>query len=1527
MAGNRPGDWHVLDLDKDPTPGDPDRVRHLAQNLLDFADDVGEALRSVKGMADEDAVLKWAGKSAKAFGDEFSGVPKQLKKLKKSYEMAGDALAAYWPELERAQALADKALAKGREAQSDLSSAKSRLSSVDSWVTRANKEADKYKDDPAGSRDKEKPDEAKVRAATRDAQHAQSAQTSARSDVTSASGALDAAKKMAEDARKMREEAARTAKTKIDEASDAGIHNRKWWEEVGDWFSDNWDTIVAVCKVVVAVVGIIAMIIGGPILGAIVLIAALVVLADTLNKYAKGQASLWDVAFAALDCIPGGKGLTSLGKLAKGMRGLGKMGLKGMAMGIKGMGKNARLMGRQMKKLFTCGDPIDMATGQMVTSATDVQLDGVLPLLIERHHRTGTRSGRLFGRSWTSTLDQRLLLDATGVRFATADGMVLHYPIPEPGLELLPVEGPHWPLSWDGATGGELTVHQPHAGVTLRFRPLPGRPAGELPLAAVSDRNDNTMTIAYDATGLPTEVAHHGGYRIGVTTEHRRVTALTLLSAPDRPTLLRYGYDQDGNLAEIHDSSGRPQRLFYDDRRRVTGWEDRTGAWYRYTYDGEDRCVAAHGIDGVLDYTFAYDDEAHVTTAVNSLGHTTTYGFNDFYQLVAETDPLGHTVLQEWDQRDQLLSRTDELGRTIRLDWGPTGHLVGVRLPDGSASTVRHDDLGRPVETVTYDGAVTRQEWDERGNCSALTSADGAVTRFTRDRSGAVASVTDAVGAVTRFVNNAAGQPTSVTNPLGVVTHATYDAFGRRSSVTDPLGDTTRFAWTVEGRPAARTGPDGATESWTYDGEGNLLTHTDPMGRVTRNTYGPLGVLASRTTPDGARHTFTHDTELRLLQVTGPHGLTWDYTSDAAGRLVTESDFDGRTVSYVYDAAGQLLSRTNPLGQSTAFAYDEVGNQCEKTVDGRSTVYTHDSVGRVLRAAGPDVTLTYAYDAAGRVIGEAADGRALTTEYDVLGRPTRRTTPTGATTTYAYDAAGRRTALVASGHALHSAHDELGRETARGLGGGEVVLTRGWDAYHRPTSMRVTASGSAQPLADRTYTYQADGTPSSLFDRTTGLRAFEQDAAARVTAVRAADWSETYAYDAAGNQTRAEWPDGRPAPEARGVREHSGNRVTRAGSVHYEYDAAGRVVVRRRTRLSRKPDIWRYTWNGEDRLTSVTTPDGTVWRYVYDSLGRRVAKQRLAPGADTHPQAAPVVEEIRFTWDGPHLVEQTAPVPGRPEEVVLTWDRDGFAPVTQTERTLLADASQEVVDERFYAIVTDLVGTPTELVDETGGVGWRSSATLWGLTTGEPDAVTSTPLRFPGQYFDPESGLHYNNLRHYDPTTAAYISPDPLGLDAGPNPRAYVPNPLRWIDYLGLICHSRVLGKNLAADGRPVLAGQAAAHIVPSTLNRVVGRTADSRAILARYGVDIDEAANGIPLGHPRPHNFTHRNPFLLRLNEHLRDTEAAGLAAGLNNAQIGNSIRAELRTIGREVEHELSPGQMVNNLPAPTARWTRLTF
>lgn len=70
-------------------------------------------------------------------------------------------------------------------------------------------------------------------------------------------------------------------------------------------------------------------------------------------------------------------------------------------------------------------------------------------------------------------------------------------------------------------------------------------------------------------------------------------------------------------------------------------------------------------------------------------------------------------------------------------------------------------------------------------------------------------------------------------------------------------------------------------------------------------------------------------------------------------------------------------------------------------------------------------------------------------------------------------------------------------------------------------------------------------------------------------------------------------------------------------------------------RLSRKPDTWRYTWDAEDRLTSVTTPDGSLWRYQYDALGRRVAKRRLSDDGST------ILEQVSFTWDDTILCEQT----------------------------------------------------------------------------------------------------------------------------------------------------------------------------------------------------------------------------------------------------------------------------------------------
>ncbi|WP_168220616.1 DUF6531 domain-containing protein [Streptomyces sp. RFCAC02] len=782
-------------MESDPTPGNPDEVRTLADELQTFADDVGEALGKIRGLAGDSAVQDWSGLSADAFRDEFDGVPENLTKLQDSYDLCAQALQTYWPKLETAQGDADRALERAIAAQADLTAAQNALGDAQDWVSRAGDEADRLEREGEGA---QPPDDSEVRAATRDRQAAQQAQESAQGRVDDAQGRLDAARQLAEQAREMREDAAREAARDIDEASDAGIQNRKWWEDAIHWVTENWDTIVDVCKVIVAVLGIVVMIIGGP-LAWVVLAAALVVLADTLIKYANGEASLWDVGFALLDCIPGMKGLTTLGGLAKGLRGLASTGLRGISAGLRGLGQSIRGLGRNIRGLVTRTDPIDMATGEMVMSATDVELPGTLPVVIERHHRTTVTTGRCFGPSWASTLDQRLRLEEHGVQLIAEDGMVLHYPRPLPGEPVMPVEGPRWSLTWDGEPGSELSVHQRESRRTLCFRPVPGRPVDELPLTAVHDPDGNRFTISHDAAGDPTDIVHDGGYHIGVTTAGHRVTELRLLSHPDRPVLARYGYDANGDLTEDYGASRTPLRLRYDARHRITGWEDRNGTWYRYVYDDADRCVATEGADGVLDSRMTYDTEAGRTVLTDSLGHTSVFEFDDCYRLVTETDPLGHRTLRTWDRYDRLLGITDPLGRTTRYTYDAEGNPTSVTRPDGERTTLAYDGGRLPVTIVQPGGVRWRHTYDAREHLTSSTDPLGATTTYRYGPLGALREIEDPLGFTRTLAGDSAGRTTATVDALGGTTALTRDEYGRITAMTDALGGTTTMTWTPEG--------------------------------------------------------------------------------------------------------------------------------------------------------------------------------------------------------------------------------------------------------------------------------------------------------------------------------------------------------------------------------------------------------------------------------------------------------------------------------------------------------------------------------------------------------------------------------------------------------------------------------------------------------------------------------------------------------------------------------------------------------
>jgi RHS repeat-associated protein len=1060
------------------------------------------------------------------------------------------------------------------------------------------------------------------------------------------------------------------------------------------------------------------------------------------------------------------------------------------------------------------GEPVDVISGQFVTAGIDVQLPGLLPLVLRRAYTTAFPGGRLFGPGWSSTLDIRVLVGDDGITLFDDDCRILSFPVPsQPGEVVHSAAGRTLTLAWDRTTD-TIRVEERSAGWRYEFASVAGSPDRHdtvlRPLTAIADRNGNRITILRDED-LPVEVQHNGGYRVAVETVYTpagfRVEGLRLLETAansEGTVLLRYQYDPRGRLIGVVDSSGVPFYYDWDAQDRIIAWVDRSGFEFTYEYDLAGRVVRTSGQDGYGSGAFAYDPKNRVTVYTDSLGQSTSFHYDEQHRVTKLVDALGAESTAEYDQDGEIASSVDALGRATRYQRDPAGQLVRIERPDGSATDIEYGPHFRPTRLTRPDGATWSYEYDDLGNLLAEIDPCGATTRYERSPHGAACAIIDAAGARTVLESNAAGLLVASTDPLGNRTLMRRDAFGRVSESTDPLGATTQYGWSVEGLPLWRVLPDGYRQERRYNPQGDLIEESDPLSAVTRFERGPFSVPTARIAADGTRLEFAYDTELRLTTVTNPLGQTWRYTYDAMGNLASETDFDGRAASYERDAFGQLIGRVNAAGERAEFLWDDLGRiAAQRASDGHEVTFSYDGADRLTRASNGEAVVDLTYDAVGRVLSESINDLAIANSYDLLGRRVARRTSSGAATSWAHDANHRVTEMTSAGTHIAVGYDGAGRESYRWIGE-STAITSTWDSVGRRSSTQlVSVEGSSEArssrlLREQAFTYRNDGIPESVHDTVAGDRAYELDTRGRVTAVRAADWSEQYAYDAAGRLLDVTVPSTSEGSDDSGARVLQGALLRQAGRTSYEHDAQGRLTRITRRTLSGQSRAWAFAYDCFDRLTEASTPEGQRWRYRYDPLGRRYLKQRLDNDGE-------VAEEIRFIWDDQSLAEQIRTQANNDTVTATTWEynSDGYTAAAQTERSYLASAPQDVVDEKFYAIISDLAGAPIALVTASGETIWRQATSLWGavVTEGQSGGHGDCPLRFPGQYHDLETGLHYNLHRYYDPRTVRFTTPDPLGLAPAPDNYGYVGNPLDEIDPLGLAAKRK--GSSNASDPTP----------------------------------------------------------------------------------------------------------------------------
>ena len=501
------------------------------------------------------------------------------------------------------------------------------------------------------------------------------------------------------------------------------------------------------------------------------------------------------------------------------------------------------------------------------------------------------------------------------------------------------------------------------------------------------------------------------------------------------------------------------------------------------------------------------------------------------------------------------------------------------------------------------------------------------------------------------------------------------------------------------------------------------------------------------------------------------------FERDLDGRVIREKTFDDRVFRYEYE--GPFLKRTiDPLGQATAFEWDQNGAVIRRVhQDGTWAEFAYDPhLGSMLQATNANSKLQFEYDITGQLLREniatKSGSFSVTSKYDAMGNRIQRATSTGHVADFGFTANGWLDRLITDKRRqVLFRYNNLGDEIARLLPAGGRMLHE-YDPGGRVTSQRVIGGESLRKEGNqREYSYDPLGNLTAIRDRHWGSSRFEYDPSEQLlVASRGAGILESFRYNGIGNIASSTRTTDGGVSSSDWVYEHDSHLV-QADGLKYEFDALGRVISRSEVSPNGSPQVCRFRWNSDDQLVEAWTPNGERWIYEYDAIGRRLAKHSMAVGLELLLRPLPI-RSIEFFWDGDQVVEERDTA-GRTR--VWTYEPDSFVPFSVQE------------DNSTLYFVNDISGVPRELIRGDGSRAWAAQYTAWGrIADMECDTGVNCPIRFQGQWFDAETGLHYNLHRYYDPAAGRYLTPDPISLCGGINTHQYATNPMTWMDPWGL---------------------------------------------------------------------------------------------------------------------------------------------
>ncbi|MGE1176733.1 RHS repeat-associated core domain-containing protein [Pseudomonas sp. BW7P1] len=1011
----------------------------------------------------------------------------------------------------------------------------------------------------------------------------------------------------------------------------------------------------------------------------------------------------------------------------------------------------------------TNGCPVSMVTGEELLTLTDGQLDGLLPFEWTRLYRTSAVEIDCgLGYGWSHALAQRIEIVGDEVIWTDHENRSTPFPLPSEQRPAI-TNSLSRAAIFLGDDPSELILAQ--SGKRPSFYHFRINSKGAT-LIAISDSYGNRLHITRDIHGRIKRLDNGAGRSLLLRYDRKHIVAVDyqqFLPADNLEdawhtvqTLVTYTYDAQHRLIEAKNAAGEAERYRYNAQHVILERQLAGGASFFWEWENEGklaRCIHHWANFSQMDARYAWDDNGSVTVT-NADGSEEVYTHDDQARLISKIDPDGAEHLKAYNDKGQLVAEKDPLGAVTEYRYDDDGLMTAVIPPEDEATTYEYSNGF--VSDVHRGKASWKYQRNRQGDVTQQIDPDGNSTFYSYDRQGCLLEIRHPDGSRHQLVWNNLGQLLEERLPDGGQRKYHYDALGRQITRQEESGAITQYQWDTANRLAQIILPGGATRAFTYNAYGNVTAERDELGRVTRYEYADnLHLVSRRINPDGSQLRYRYDnSRLLLTEIENERGEHYKLDYYSNGLIQQETGFDGRRTAYEYDLNGKLLKKTE-FGDDgselvTEYQRDAAGRLLVKTLpDGEEIHYSYDALGRLVNVDDGHWPLAYEYDVQDRLITEHQGWGTTRYEYDSVGQLSHCRLPDGSTLDYRHLSGGRLGSIDLNGSRLTSHQFSAGREQQRQQG---LLLSQ----YQYDEQGRLQAHSVSQrdkKLFQRRYNYDANGNLAGIDDSRKGNRSFHYDPLDRLISVRGAT-PESFAHDPAGNLL------GQNNEGTANLANVKGNRLLMQGDRHYDYDAYGNLIRERRGAGQKL--VTEYRYDCQHRLIGVSLPGGSTASYQYDAFGRRIEKT-----VDGHT--------TEFLWQGERLIAESADNRYR----TYIYEPGSFRPLA-----MLDGEGPRKATPFYYQL--DHLGTPQELTDYSGEIMWSAKYRAYGNLAALDVREIDNPLRFQGQYFDAETGLHYNRHRYYNPGTGRFLTPDPIKLAGGLNSYQYVTNPTGWVDPLGL---------------------------------------------------------------------------------------------------------------------------------------------